>query len=134
MDHKHQQLLPMVRQLVGTIKAKIRLQVAYTHIVELQGDWIGNAIDWCVKNNKKTIDPTAQSEAEWTKHVADLCDITLFPGTQGWYMGTNIPGKPRESLNYTGGILRYVRETREVVDKGYVGFRFDAPYDTKVKA
>jgi len=102
-------------------------------IVELQGDWIIDAIDYCVKNKKKTMDPTAQSEAGWTKHVAELCDITLFPGTDSWYMGANIPGKPRESLNYAGGIPRYVRESKEVADKGYAGFAFDAPYDT-VKA
>ena len=93
------------------------------------------------------MDPTAQSEAGWTKHVADLCDITLFPGTDSWYMGqvhsyslktdriliydrANIPGKPRESLNYAGGIPRYVRESKEVAEKGYAGFAFDAPYDT----
>lgn len=60
-------------------------------IVELQGDWIIDAIDYCNKNNKKTMDPTAQSEAGWTKHVAELCDITLFPGTDSWYMGVCIP-------------------------------------------
>ncbi|EHL01590.1 putative Cyclopentanone 1,2-monooxygenase [Glarea lozoyensis 74030] len=99
-------------------------------IVELQGDWIIDAIDYCEKNNKKTMDATAQSEAGWTKHVAELCDITLFPGTDSWYMGANVPGKPRESLNYAGGVPRYVRETKEVAEKGYAGFNFDAPYDT----
>ncbi|RDL30701.1 uncharacterized protein BP5553_10046 [Venustampulla echinocandica] len=106
-------------------------------IVELQGDWIIDAIEYTTKNNKKTIDPTAQSEAGWqvptsfcgvTKHVAELSDITLFPGTDSWYMGANIPGKPREALNYSGGIPRYVRESQEVADKGYAGFTFDAPY------
>lgn len=99
-------------------------------IVELQGDWIIDAIEYTVKHGKKTIDPTQQSEAGWTKHVADLCDITLLPYTQSWYMGDNIPGKPRESLNYIGGLARYVRETREIADKGYAGFNFDVPYDT----
>ncbi|KAH8678900.1 putative cyclopentanone 1,2-monooxygenase [Tricladium varicosporioides] len=103
-------------------------------IVELQGDWIIDAIDYCEKNNKKTMDATAQSEAGWTKHVAELCDITLFPGTDSWYMGANIPGKPRESLNYAGGIPRYVRESKEVAEKGYTGFNFDTPYNTQVKA
>ena len=42
----------------------------------------------------------------------------------------NVPGKPRESLNYAGGIPRYVRETKEVAEKGYAGFNFDATYDT----
>lgn len=56
-------------------------------IVELQGDWIIDAIDYTTKNNKKTIDATAQSEAGWAKHVAELTDITLFPRTDSWYMG-----------------------------------------------
>jgi hypothetical protein len=59
-------------------------------IVELQGDWIIDAIDYCEKNGKKTMDATAQSEAGWTKHVAELCDITLFPGTDSWYMGVSL--------------------------------------------
>lgn len=42
--------------------------------------------------------------------VTDLCNLTLLPGTSSWYMGANIPGKPRESLNYTGGVPRYNRE------------------------
>ncbi len=103
-------------------------------IVELQGDWIIDSVEHCVKSNKKTMDATAQSEAGWTKHVADLTDITLFPGTDSWYMGANIPGKPREALNYAGGIPRYVRECKEVAEKGYAGFAFDAPYNTSVKA
>jgi hypothetical protein len=37
------------------------------------------------------MDATAQSEAGWTKHVAELCDITLFPGTDSWYMGVSFP-------------------------------------------
>jgi hypothetical protein len=45
--------------------------------------------------------------------------------------GANIPGKPREALNYAGGVPRYVRECKEVAEKGYAGFSFDAPYDTK---
>jgi cation diffusion facilitator CzcD-associated flavoprotein CzcO len=99
--------------------------------VEVQGEWIIDAVEHCVKNNVKTMDATAQSEAGWTKHVADLTDITLFPGTDSWYMGANIPGKPREALNYAGGIPRYTRECNEVAEKGYAGFAFDAPYDVK---
>ena len=45
--------------------------------------------------------------------------------------GTNIPGKPRDALNYAGGIPWYVRECKEVAEKGFAGFSFDAPYDSK---
>jgi cation diffusion facilitator CzcD-associated flavoprotein CzcO len=56
-------------------------------IVELQGDWVVDAIDYCNKNDKRTMEPTAQSEADWTKQVAELCAITLFPKTD---MGVSI--------------------------------------------
>ncbi|KAL3427218.1 hypothetical protein PVAG01_00727 [Phlyctema vagabunda] len=103
-------------------------------IVELQGDWIINAIEHTEKQKHRTIDPTAEAEALWTKHIAELSDLTLFPQTDSWYMGTNIPGKPKENLNYTGGIPRYVRECREIQDKGYEGFAFDADYGATAKA
>jgi len=41
---------------------------------------------------------------EWRREVAALSDVTLFPGTDSWYMGAKVPGKPREQLNYAGGI------------------------------
>ncbi len=63
------------------------------------------------------------------KQVTQLCDITLFPGTKSWYMGANIPGKPLESLNYTGGVPRYGREVDEKAQKGYEGFTFGPERD-----
>ena len=49
------------------------------------------------------------------KRVKELGDKTLFPGTGSWYMGANVPGKPRELLNYAGGILLYEEECRRAL-------------------
>ena len=46
--------------------------------------------------------PTA--EAGWVQHVNDCGDITLFPTANSWYMGANVPGKPRVFLPYVGGV------------------------------
>ncbi|KAG9991680.1 FAD/NAD(P)-binding domain-containing protein, partial [Aureobasidium melanogenum] len=71
--------------------------------VEVQGDWIVDAIATLQKTGKQTIEPTKDAETSWHKLVTELSDKTLFPGTESWYMGANIPGKPREQLNFPGG-------------------------------
>jgi len=64
--------------------------------VEVQGDWIVDAIAKCKKEGITYLNPTREAEDDWRKIVTDLSDSTLFPTTDSWYMGANIPGKPRE--------------------------------------
>jgi hypothetical protein len=48
----------------------------------------------------------------------------LLPSaTHSWYLGANVPGKPRVFMPYPGGFLRYRQICAEVVSKGYDGFR-----------
>ena len=47
------------------------------------------------------------AEAGWVQHVNDFGDITLYPKANSWYMGANVPGKPRVFLPYVGGVDRY---------------------------
>lgn len=39
----------------------------------------------------------------------------------------NIPGKPKEALNYSGGIPLYDKECREALNNGFEGFQTQAP-------
>jgi hypothetical protein len=76
--------------------------------------------------------PFFSIKRQTNKHkVTDLCNLSLLPGTSSWYMGANIPGKPRESLNYTGGVPRYNRECKEKADNGYEGFTLTIGGDSK---
>ena len=60
---------------------------------------------------------------EWTAHVQDVASATLLPdGRQSWYMGANIPGKPRVFLPYIGGLDVYRRRCDEIAAAGYPGF------------
>jgi acetyl esterase/lipase len=59
------------------------------------------------------------------QHVNDCADITLFPQASSWYMGANVPGKPRVFLPYIGGVDRYRKTCDEVVAQGYLGFCFE---------
>ncbi|KAF2500378.1 FAD/NAD(P)-binding domain-containing protein [Lophium mytilinum] len=90
--------------------------------VECQGDWIVDAMAKLRKEGITYIDATKEAEESWRKNVTELSDKTLFPGTSSWYMGANIPGKPREQLNYAGGIPLYNKECRESLDNGFAGF------------
>ena len=68
-----------------------------------------------------TIEPTPVAEAGWDQHVADSAAITLLPQTDSWYMGANVPGKPRVFMPYVDWV-GYVKKCEEVVKNEYEGF------------
>jgi hypothetical protein len=81
--------------------------------VEVQGDWIVDAINKMKAQNIKSVEATEEAEEKWRENVRIINEKTLFPKAKSWYMGANIPGKPREQLNYPGGIPQYEKEIRE---------------------
>jgi cyclohexanone monooxygenase len=56
------------------------------------------------------------------QHVAEVGSLTLFPKANSWYMGANVPGKPRVFLPYVGGVGAYRQKCDEVAANGYEGF------------
>ncbi|KAF2167413.1 hypothetical protein M409DRAFT_66021 [Zasmidium cellare ATCC 36951] len=76
-------------------------------LAEIQIEWIGSAIEKMRKENIKCINPTLSAVEEWRKTVHDICNRTLYPETTSWFMGANVPGKPREALIYLGGLNTY---------------------------
>ena len=64
--------------------------------------------------------PTA--EDEWTEHVNEVGNTTLYPLANSWYMGSNVPGKPRVFLPYIGGVGVYRENCDQVAAKDYDGF------------
>jgi acetyl esterase/lipase len=75
----------------------------------------------------ETIEPTPMAEEGWRVHCGDCADITLFQETNSWYMGANVPGKPRVLLPYIGGVGNYRQACDDVVAKGYLGFALAGP-------
>ncbi|TKA70787.1 hypothetical protein B0A49_07354 [Cryomyces minteri] len=90
--------------------------------VECQGDWIVDAIAKLRKDDINYLEATKEAEEEWRRKVTEISDKTLFPGTSSWYMGANVPGKPREQLNYAGGLPLYEKECREQLSNNFAGF------------
>ena len=64
----------------------------------------------------------AEAEDEWVAHVNEVAHNTLYPQANSWYMGANVPGKPRIFMPYIGGVHVYRRICDAVVAKGYEGF------------
>ena len=63
-----------------------------------------------------------EAEDEWVQHVAEVGALTLFPRADSWYMGANVPGKPRVFLPYIGGVGVFREKCDEVAASGYEGF------------
>jgi cation diffusion facilitator CzcD-associated flavoprotein CzcO/pimeloyl-ACP methyl ester carboxylesterase len=90
---------------------------------ELQGDWIADCITYMRERGLTTVEPDADAEAAWGAEVQAVAATTLYPQTDSWFTGANIPGKAREFTIYVGG-PQYHRRLREVAADDYRGFTF----------
>lgn len=92
--------------------------------IEQHVDWVTDCIGHMQAQGLSTIEATPQAQEQWVAHVAEVVGATLMPGANSWYMGANIPGKPRRFLPYLGpeGVGGYRRKCEEVAAKGYEGF------------
>ncbi len=91
--------------------------------IEQHVEWVTETIERMRKDGFTTIEPTPTAEAGWGQHVNDCADITLFPQAASWYMGANVPGKPRVFLPYVGGVDNYRDTCDRVTAEGFLGFR-----------
>jgi len=71
------------------------------------------------------IEATVDAENAWVKHVNEVSGQTLFPLANSWYVGANVPGKPREFMPYIGGVGAYRQKCEAVAANGYEGFAFE---------
>jgi cation diffusion facilitator CzcD-associated flavoprotein CzcO len=90
--------------------------------IEQHVDWIADCLAEMGKQDLGCIEPTAAAEEAWVAHVNEVAHRTLYPKAASWYMGANIPGKPRVFLPYIGGVGVYRQRCNEVAAKGYEGF------------
>jgi hypothetical protein len=81
--------------------------------IELQCEWICDLLVKQREQNFRTVEVNQEEEEAWRNHCLDLANKTLVVETNSWYMGTNIPGKPRELLVYIGGIPAWHQACQE---------------------
>ncbi|WP_441234767.1 flavin-containing monooxygenase [Bradyrhizobium sp. 930_D9_N1_4] len=94
--------------------------------IEQHVDWIADCLVHMRKGGLATMEAGREAEEKWVAHVNEVAHGTLYPQANSWYMGANIPGKPRIFMPYIGGVGVYRRICDEVAAKGYEGFVMEA--------
>ena len=90
--------------------------------IEQHVDWVADCVDYLREHGYRSIEPTVEAQEAWVAHVNEVGHATLYPRANSWYMGANIPGKPRVFMPYIGGVGIYRQKCDEVATAGYAGF------------
>lgn len=90
--------------------------------IEQHVEWVAKAIEHARKNDVVEMEAASAAEKAWVAHTNALAESTLYVETNSWFMGANVPNKPRVLLGYVGGFAPYVDKCDEVAAKGYEGF------------
>ena len=90
--------------------------------IEQHVDWIADCIADLQTAGAAAIVPERSAEDNWVQRVNDEADLTLFPKADSWYLGSNIPGKPRVFMPFVGGMARYRAICDHIAASGYTGF------------
>ena len=94
--------------------------------IEQHIEWIGDFIEYMRERDIQVAEPDVGAETAWGAHVNEVAEPTMFMLATSWYLGFNIPGKPRVFTPYAGGIGTYRKKCNEVADNGYEGFVLDS--------
>ncbi|HEU5377994.1 MAG TPA: NAD(P)/FAD-dependent oxidoreductase [Ktedonobacteraceae bacterium] len=90
--------------------------------IEQHAEWIADCLRYLRDHRITRIEPVVEAEDAWVSHVNEVASHTLFPLANSWYLGANIPGKPRIFMPYVGGVGNYRNKCLEIAKKGYEGF------------
>jgi cyclohexanone monooxygenase len=90
--------------------------------IEQHVDFILGGMTHLRDTGKGRIEAEPDAQVSWGEHVNEVADISLRATCDSWYVGANVPGKPRVFMPYIGGFPDYCAKCEEVVDNGYTGF------------
>ena len=90
--------------------------------IEQHVDWMADCMAHLRDVGAATIEPLPADEDAWVEHVTDVSTVSLRSTCSSWYVGTNIPGRPRVFMPYIGGFPVYVQKCNEVMSGGFEGF------------
>jgi cyclohexanone monooxygenase len=102
--------------------------------IEQHVEWISDCLAAVAARQGDCIEASGEAERDWVRHVAEAADRTLFPLANSWYMGANIPGKPRVILPYVAGVGAYRKICEEIVADGYRGFAITGAAEARAAA
>ncbi|MCC6438560.1 MAG: cyclohexanone monooxygenase, partial [Acidimicrobiales bacterium] len=90
--------------------------------IEQHVEFITNTITHMRDNHLDLIEADQDAEDAWVDHVNEVASQTMYMLADSWYLGANIPGKPRVFMPYAGGVGPYRQKCNEVIEAGYEGF------------
>ena len=90
--------------------------------IEQHVDWITDCLGYMGERQAAVIEATSEAQEAWVAHVNEVADMTLYPLANSWYIGANVPGKPRVFMPYVGGVGLYRERCEAVAANGYEGF------------
>jgi cation diffusion facilitator CzcD-associated flavoprotein CzcO len=94
--------------------------------IEQNAEWIAGLIGHMRQTDLDYSEANEDAERRWVEHHNEIADATLLLGTNSWWVGANIPGKPRTLYPYVGGVGPFREICADVARKGYEGFTFAA--------
>jgi cyclohexanone monooxygenase len=103
----------------GSPSVLVNMIVGIEHHVE----WICDCLEYLRDRGLALIEATREAQDRWVQHVNEAAAKTLFPLANSWFLGANIPGKPRVFMPYVAKIGVYRKECQEIADNGYEGFQ-----------
>jgi cation diffusion facilitator CzcD-associated flavoprotein CzcO len=89
---------------------------------ELHVDWIANAIGYLDAHGASAMEACQAAAADWTDECTRRAAESLMPRANSWYLGANVPGKPRVFMPFVGGFGTYGQIISDVAAAGYKGF------------
>jgi cyclohexanone monooxygenase len=89
--------------------------------IEQHVDWIADLIEYMDTKGKVSFQAQLQAQEKWVQHVNEVADSTLYPKANSWYVGANIPGKPRVFMPYVAGLDKYREICNDVAKQTYQG-------------
>jgi len=99
--------------------------------IEQHVDWLAECLTSLGRQGVRQIEAADDAQERWVAHVQDVASGTLFSKANSWYLGANVPGKPRVFMPYVGGVGVYGNTCREVAEAGYRGFMLDGVESAK---
>ena len=95
--------------------------------IEQHVDWITQLLRYLMSSNMTKVEAKVIDAKNWTEYVTEIANKTLMPKAgHSWYLGANIPGKPRVFMPYANGLNNYRDECEAVAADGYTGFKISS--------
>ena len=89
---------------------------------EEQIDWLCELFEYCRTNDIIEVEASLAAEQDWVEHVNARARETLYLKTPSYYLGAEMPGKPRVFMPYSGGVRGYRRILEKTAASAYGGF------------